>query len=50
MTFGHLVEIYQYLLVATAEIYALREEHRCVAMRIEGDDALMELAGLVEMF
>ena len=33
-------------LVAAAEVYPLREEHRCVAMGVEGQYATVHVAGL----
>ncbi len=46
---GHLVQVVEYAVVALLETHALREEHRGVAMGVEGEDALVQLLGHVEV-
>ena len=48
VSFRHLVKVYQYLRVATGEVYLLVEEHRCVAMRVECEDTVMQAFGFHE--
>ena len=46
--FRHLVQVYQYLWIPTGKVDVLVEEHRGIAMRIEGQDAVMQLLGFHE--
>ena len=47
--FGHLVQIDKDAFIALLEVYALREEHRRVAVGIKSDDAAMQLLGNAEV-
>ena len=44
----HLVEVNEDFGVARSEIDVLTEEHRCVAVAVEGKDTGMELLGCLE--
>ena len=46
---GHLMQIYENAGITMIELDALREEHRCITMRIKGKDALMQLLGSIEI-
>ena len=48
MSFRHLVKVHQYLRVTAGEVYLLVEEHRCVAMRVKAEDAVVQLLGFAE--
>ena len=48
VSFGHLVEVNEYLGVTGCEVDALREEHGGVAMAVEGDDFGVQFLCLLE--
>ena len=49
MAVGHLVQVHKNARVAMVELHALREEHRCVAMGVEGKYAPVQLLGRIEV-
>ena len=49
MSLVHLVEVDEYLGVARGEVDVVGEEHRCVAVAVEGYDALVQSFGLFEL-
>ena len=46
---GHLVQVVEYSRVTLVESHALREEHRGIAMRVEGEYALVQLLCLAKL-
>ncbi len=46
---GHLMQVYEYSVVTMVEVYALWKEHGRVAMSVEGEHAVMQLLGYIEV-